>query len=102
MLTLHIREANIGSMFDPLKKISHHQKLGIGSYLGGHTKAQSEKMPKSYHFINRDHANSFFNLKKLMWAKCVGWIQPAVCKKSAPTSNIQQSYALSQMTFFLS
>ena len=35
-------------MFDPLKKISHHQKLGIGSYLGGHTKAQSEKMPKSY------------------------------------------------------
>ena len=102
MLTLHIREANIGSMFDPLKKISHHQKLGIGSSMGGHTKAQSEKMPKSYHFINRQQANSYFNLKKWMWAKCVGWIQPAVYKKSSPTSNIQQSYAISQMPFFLS
>jgi len=46
-------------MFDPLRKITHHQKLGLKSYLFGHTEALSEKVQKSHFFINRLWANSF-------------------------------------------
>ena len=33
-------------MFDPLRKITHHQKLGLKSYLFGHTEAFGEKVQK--------------------------------------------------------
>ena len=71
MSSLHNIEANIVSMLDPLKMITICKILGLGSYLVRYSKAKTENVQKSDHFINWQLANACGKFKKQMWANCI-------------------------------